>query len=300
VERPVLADLPVVKQKGRLRKRLAPYLLILPGGAWIALLFVIPILVMVSVSLQTGNVEQGFAQTFHFQTYADGVKLYAPQLIRSIEYGSIATLAALVIAFPMAYWIAFYGGRQKSTYLLLLLLPFFVSFVIRTLSWEFILSDDGILFGPLKSWHVLPQDFHVLATPFAVICGLTYNFFPFMALPLYVALERLDRRLIEAAADLYATRREVFTKVIFPLAMPGVFAGILLTFIPAAADFVNSSILGGPKTTMIGNIIQTQFLNNFNYPMASALGFIVMAVLLLAVFLYARGLGGEQIKEFVA
>lgn len=283
-----------------MRKKVAPYLLILPGGGYLVLFFLVPILVMVSVSLQTGNVETGFSQTFHWQTYVDGIKAYSPQLIRSVEYGLIATFASLIIAFPMVYWIAFYGGRQKSTFLLLLLLPFFVSFVIRTLSWEFILADDGILFGPLKDLGVFPRDYHVLATPFAVICGLTYNFFPFMALPLYVALERLDRRLVEAAADLYASKREVFTKVILPLAMPGIFAGFLLTFIPAAADFVNSSVLGGPGTTMIGNIIQTQFLSNFNYPMASALGFIVMTVLLVGIFIYVRTVGGEQVKEFVA
>jgi spermidine/putrescine transport system permease protein len=283
-----------------MRKKLAPYLLILPGGGYLLLLFVVPLLVMVSMSLQEGNIEQGFTQTFHFQRYADGVDLYSAQLLRSVQYGLIATIASLVIAFPMVYWIAFYGGRQKSTFLLLLLLPFFVSFVIRTLSWEFILADDGILFGPLKDLGLLPNDYHVLATPFAVVCGLTYNFFPFMALPLYVALERLDRKLVEAASDLYASKVEVFTKVILPLAMPGVFAGVLLTFIPAAADFVNASILGGPGTTMIGNIIQTQFLSNFNYPMASALGFIVMAVLLLGIFLYVRTVGGEQVKEFVA
>jgi spermidine/putrescine transport system permease protein len=282
------------------RKRLAPYLLILPGGGWLFLFFLVPLFVMVSVSLQEGNVETGFTQTFHFQRYLDGIDLYSTQLLRSVEYGSIATIASLIIAFPMVYWIAFYGGRQKSTFLLLLLLPFFVSFVIRTLSWEFILADDGILFGPLKDFGLLPRDYHVLATPFAVVCGLTYNFFPFMALPIYVALERLDRKLVEAAADLYASKVEVFTKVILPLTMPGVFAGVLLTFIPAAADFVNASILGGPGTTMIGNIIQTQFLNNFNYPMASALGFIVMIVLLLGIFLYVRTVGGEQVKEFVA
>jgi spermidine/putrescine transport system permease protein len=283
-----------------LRKKVAPYLLILPGGGYLVLFFLVPILVMVSVSFQTGNVETGFTQTFHWQTYIDGFKAYSPQLIRSVEYGLIATFASLILAFPMVYWIAFYGGRQKSTFLLLLLLPFFVSFVIRTLSWEFILADDGILFGPLKDLGVFPRNYHVLATPFAVICGLTYNFFPFMALPLYVALERLDRRLVEAAADLYASKREVFTKVILPLAMPGIFAGFLLTFIPAAADFVNASVLGGPGTTMIGNIIQTQFLSNFNYPMASALGFIVMTVLLIGIFVYVRTVGGEQVKDFVA
>ena len=283
-----------------MRKRLAPYLLALPGGGYLALFFLVPLFVMASMSLQEGNVEQGFTQTFNFQRYADAVDLYSPQLVRSVQYGLIATIASLAIAFPMVYWIAFYGGRQKSTFLLLLLLPFFVSFVIRTLSWEFILADDGILFGPLKDLGLFPNDFHVLATPFAVVCGLTYNFFPFMALPLYVALERMDRRLLEAAADLYASRRDVFMKVILPLAAPGIFAGFLLTFIPAAADFVNASILGGPGTTMIGNIIQTQFLNNFNYPMASALGFIVMVVLLLGIFFYVRSVGGEQVKEFVA
>ncbi|MEA2451480.1 MAG: spermidine/putrescine transport system permease protein [Actinomycetota bacterium] len=281
-----------------MRKRLAPYLLIVPGGVWLALFFLVPLLVMLSVSTQTGNIEDGFSQTFHFQNYVDGIKQYAPQLLRSLEYGTIATLAALLIAYPMAYWIAFYGGRNKSTFLLLLLLPFFVSFVVRTLSWEFLLADQGIILGPLKDLGVLPNDFHVLATPFAVICGLTYNFLPFMALPLYVGLERLDRRVVEAAQDLYASKTEVFRKVILPLSMPGVLAGVMLTFIPASADFINASILGGPSTTMIGNIIQTLFLNNFDYPLASALGFVVMAVLLLAMFLYARRVGTDELKEF--
>lgn len=278
--------------------RIGPYLLLLPGGLWIALFFLVPIVIMASVSLQTGSIEEGYTLTWHWQNFTDGVGQYSTQLIRSVEYGLIATVAALVISYPMAYWIAFYGGRRKSSYLLLILLPFFVSFVIRTLSWQFLLADEGILFGPLKSLHLLPADFHVLATPFAVVAGLTYNFLPFMALPLYVALERMDPRLIEAAGDLYASRRQAFVKVVLPLSIPGIFAGVLLTFIPAAADYINASILGGPGTTMIGNIIQTQFLTNFDYPLAASLSFILMAGLLIGVFLYARALGTESIQDY--
>jgi spermidine/putrescine transport system permease protein len=299
----VAVDAPAarVRPKSRLQRRreLVPYALLLPGALWLLLLFLVPIAVMASISLQTGNLLEGFRQTFHFATYLDGIRLFQVQIIRSIEYGSIATLAALVISYPLAYWIAFHGGRNKSTYLLLILLPFFVSFVIRTLSWQFILSDQGILFGPLKALHLLPADFHVLATPFAVICGLTYNFLPFMALPLYVSLERIDHSLVEAAGDLYASRAQAFWRVIFPLSIPGIFAGILLTFIPAAADPLNAALLGGVSTTMIGNVIQTQFLVNSAFPMASALSFILMAGLLLGVFLYARALGTEQIQEYV-
>ena len=282
------------------RKLLAPYVLLLPGGLWLGVLFVVPIAVMASISLQTGNLIEGFRQTFHFATYLDGVRLYRVQLVRSLEFGFIATVASLLISYPMAYWIAFRGGRHKSTFLLLILLPFFVSFVIRVLSWQFILADQGILFGTLKSLGLLPRNFHVLATPFAVVCGLTYNFFPFMALPLYVSLERIDRRLVEAAGDLYASRTQTFLRVVFPLSVPGIFAGILLTFIPAVSDPLNAAILGGIGTTMIGNIIQTQFLVNNAFPMASALSFILMAGLLLGVFAYARVLGTEQVGEYVA
>ena len=262
-------------------------------------LFLIPIAIMASMSLQTGNLLEGFRQTFNFGTYVDAVRLYRVQFVRSLQYGGLASAAALVISYPMAYWIAFRGGRNKSTYLFLILLPFFVSFIIRVLSWQFILADQGILFGPLKSLGLLPQDFHVLATPFAVVAGLTYNFLPFMALPLYVSLERIDRRLVEAAGDLYADRLETFLKVILPLSVPGMFAGFLLTFIPATADYLNAGILGGVGTTMIGNIIQTQFLVNAAYPMASALSFILMAGLLILVFAYARILGTEQIGEYI-
>jgi len=256
-------------------------------------------LIMTSVSLQTGSLEEGFRLTWHFRTYLDVVSRYHAQFVRSLIYGSIASFATLVVSYPVAYWIAFRGGRHKTTYLLLLLLPFFVSFVIRTLAWEFILADDGILLGTLKHLHLIPQSFRLLATSTAVISGIAYNFLPFMALPLYVALEKIDRSVVEAARDLYANRSQVFWRVIFPLSIPGVFAGFLLTFVPAVGDYVNASILGGTNTVMIGNIIQLQFLQNFHYPVAAALSFILMAGLLIGIFAYARVLGARSIEEYV-
>jgi spermidine/putrescine transport system permease protein len=283
-----------------LRARLAPYWLSLPGGLWLAIFFVIPMFFMLSLSLQTGDAVNGFKQTFHWGAYTDTISTYHEQFIRSIVYAVIVTVSALVISYPMAYWIAFRGGRHKSTFLFLVLLPFFVSFVIRTLSWQFILADNGIVLGPLKRLHLLPQDFHVLATSFAVICGLTYNFLPFMVLPLYVALERIDHRLVEAAHDLYASRVEAFRRVVLPLSLPGVFAGVLITFVPVASDFVNATILGGTNTTMIGNVIQTLYLTNNDYPSASALSFTLMGALLLGIFAYARALGTEDFMQAAA
>jgi spermidine/putrescine transport system permease protein len=282
---------------GGRRGRLVPYLVGLPGGLWLAIFFVVPILVMLSLSLQSGNAEQGFRFTWEWSNYADAWEFYHTQFIRSIVYALIVTVLCLVLAYPTAYWIAFYGGARKSTYLFLILLPFFVSFVIRTASWKFILNDQGILLGPLKDAGLLPDDFHVLATSTAVIGGLTYNYLPFMVLPLYVALERIDPSLVEAAHDLFASRSAAFRKVVFPLSLPGVFAGVLITFVPVASDFVNSGILGGTQTTMIGNIIQTVYLNNNDYPLASAMSFMLMAALLIGIFAYARALGTEQVME---
>jgi spermidine/putrescine transport system permease protein len=279
------------------RSRLTPYLVGLPGGLWLAIFFVIPILVMLSLSLQSGNAEQGFRFTWQWSNYADAWEFYHTQFIRSIVYALIVTALCLVLAYPMAYWIAFYGGARKSTYLFLILLPFFVSFVIRTASWKFILNDQGIVLGPLKEAGLLPNDFHILATSTAVIGGLTYNYLPFMVLPLYVALERIDPSLVEAAHDLFASRASAFRRVVFPLSLPGVFAGVLITFVPVASDFVNSGILGGTQTTMIGNVIQTVYLNNNDYPLASAMSFMLMAALLVGIFAYARVLGTEQVME---
>ncbi|NUW46745.1 ABC transporter permease [Nonomuraea rhodomycinica] len=281
-------------------KRLTPYLLALPSWMWLAVFLVVPMAAMASVSLQTGNAIDGFAMTFSFSNYADALGRYSTQLVRSLWYGGLATVAMLVIGYPVAYWIAFKGGSRKSVYLFLLLLPFFVSFVLRTISWGFLLADDGVVFGTLKGWGLLPADFHVLATTVAVVGGLTYNFLPFMILPIYVALERVDPRVVEAAYDLYASRTAAFRRVVLPLSLPGVFAGVLMTFVPATADPVNAQVLGGTGNTMIGNIIQTEYLTNLNYPTASALSFTLMAVLLIGIFIYARALGTENVLEAAA
>ena len=280
-----------------MRSRLAPYLLILPGGLWLAIFFLVPMVAMVSVSLQTGSLETGFTQTFHVQTYVDMINAYHVQLTRSLVYGLMTTLVTILLAYPMAYWIAFNGGRHKSTYLFLILLPFFVTFVIRTISWQFLLADDGIVLGTLKDWGLMPGTFHILATPTAVVGGLVYNFLPFMVLPIYVALERIDRVLIEAASDLYASRREVFRRVILPLSLPGVFAGVILTFVPAAADYVNAQILGGSGQVMIGNVIETLYITNSQYPQASALSSILLGALLIGIFVYARVLGTRDVLD---
>jgi spermidine/putrescine transport system permease protein len=300
VEQHLPTDLLVVnKPRRRLGKRLAPYFLVAPGGLWLLIFFLLPILFMASVSLQTGDLFQGYKLTWHFGTYLDVLKQYHVQFLRSLLYATIATVATLVIAYPMSYWIAFHGGKHKTTFLFMLLLPFFVSFVIRTLAWKFILSDNGIILGTLKSWHLLPESFHLLATSTAVISGIAYNFLPFMALPLYVSLENIDRSVVEASRDLYASEREVFTRVILPLSLPGIFGGILLTFVPAVGDYVNASILGGTNTTMIGNIVQLEFLQNFSYPVAAALSFILMGGLLVGILLYAKFLGTRSLEEYV-
>ncbi|MEU9836640.1 ABC transporter permease [Streptosporangium sp. NPDC048047] len=281
-------------------RRFAPYLLILPGGLWLVIFLVVPMVFMASVSTQEGDVVNGFVQTFNLSIYGDVLSQYGTQFLRSAGYGLVATVISIVLAYPTAYWIAFRGGSRKSTYLLLVLLPFFVSFVLRTVSWKFLLADNGLLLSPLKSLGVVPGDFHVLQTTVAVIGGLVYNYLPFMILPIYVALERVDPRVVEAARDLYAARRQAFTKVVLPLSLPGVFAGVLMTFVPMTADYVNAEILGGPANTMIGNIIQSRFLVNNDYPSAAALSFALMAAMLLGIFAYARALGTENVLEAAA
>jgi spermidine/putrescine transport system permease protein len=283
-----------------LRARLTPYALIFPGGLWLLIFFVVPMATMLSMSLQEGDLISGYSQTWHWQTYVDGFTLYQDQIYRSLEYGFASTVLGIVIAYPIAYWIAFHGRHRKSLYLFLLLLPFFVSFVLRTISWQFILADEGMVLHPLKQMGLLSSDFHILATSPAVIGGLTYNFLPFMVLPIYVALERVDPRVVEASQDLYASRVQTFRRVIFPLSLPGVFAGVLLTFVPASSDYVNATVLGGTQNTMIGNVIQNQYLVNQNYPSASALSFMLMGILLIGIFLYARALGTEDVMTVAA
>ena len=274
---------------------LTPYLLLAPGVLFLTVFFLVPLGFLAYQSLQSGNIDFGYTFTWAWSNYSDALHNYRAQFVRSITYAGIATLLALVISYPVAYWIAFRGGRWKNLLLLFIVAPFFVTYLIRTLAWETILSDNGFVVNTLQTLHVLGPSGRLLATSTAVVTGITYNFLPFMALPLYVSLEQIDGRLIEAAEDLYASKLQAFLRVTFPLSLPGVVAGTLLTFIPAAGDFINAQLLGSPDNHMIGNVIQSKFLELTDYPAAAAMSFILMAGILIAVFLYARLVGTEQL-----
>jgi len=283
----------------RRRRALLPYLLVGPGLAWLLVFFAIPAINQLWVSLQTGTAEQGFAQTWNWQVYPDAVDKYSEHLLRSVQYAGLATVLCLLISFPLAYFIAFKAGRWRNFMLLLIVLPFFTSYLVRTVAWQTILTDDGVVVDVFTRVGLVEGGGRILATTPAVIAGITYNFLPFMALPLYVALEKVDRQLIEAATDLYASRATAFRRVTLPLALPGVFAGTLLTFIPALGDFINAQLLGSSRQYMIGNVIQSQFLTVRDYPVAAALSFVLMAMILIGIFLYARALGTKQLTEAV-
>jgi spermidine/putrescine transport system permease protein len=277
------------------RRGLLPYLLLGPGLIWLVLFFAIPLYYMARVSLEEGSIFEGFHFAWDFQNYADALKNYDTQFIRSFEYAGLSTLIALVVAYPLAYAIAFRAGKWKNALLLAVIVPFFVTYLIRTLSWQTILDDNGAVVDFLRFIGVLGDDGRILATSAAVIAGITYNFLPFMILPLYASLERIDPRMLEAGYDLYGTRRAVFTRVTLPLSMPGVVAGVLLTFIPAAGDFINAELLGTPQQTMIGNVIQSRYLEVTDYPTAAALSFILMAIILVLVLAWARFAGTESL-----
>ncbi len=326
----------------RPRRGLVPYLLLLPGIGWLLVFYLYPALQLFLVSLWTGNITDGYQQTWNWGIYGESVAEYWPWILRSAEYGGLATILAFLLGYPLAYTIAFKGGRYKNLLLFMVIAPFFTSFLLRTISWKIILADSGIALGPLKDVGLLDEDFRLLATPVAVIAGITYNFLPFMTLPLYVALEKVDVRLLEAAKDLYAGPwrpggtivgavvgaaivaiftiilggdalvpaiigaivgaiigtfliSEAFVRVTFPLSLPGVFAGSLLTFIPAVGDFINAELLGDPRSQMIGNVIQGRFLRIADYPTASALSFILMAAIIAGVLVYARIIGTEEL-----
>jgi spermidine/putrescine transport system permease protein len=274
---------------------LVPYLLLAPGLVWLAIFFVVPLGFLAYQSLEEGSFDFGYSFGWAWDNYWDALSTYDAHLIRSFVYAGIATVLALVISYPLAYWIAFRGGRWKSLLLLAIIAPFFVTYLIRTLAWQNILADDGLVVGFLRDVHVLGESGRLLATSTAVVAGITYNFLPFMALPLYVSLEQVDQRLIEAAQDLYASRAKAFLRVTLPLSLPGVFAGTLLTFIPAAGDFINAQLLGTPRNHMIGNVIQSKFLELIDYPAAASLSFVLMAAILAMVLLYARALGSERL-----
>jgi spermidine/putrescine transport system permease protein len=283
----------------RRRRALVPLVLLAPGLLWLAIFYALPALNQLYVSLQEGSLERGYAFTGNFGIYAEMISRYDEQLLRSIGYAATATVLALIISFPLAYFIAFKAGRWKNLLLLMIILPFFTSYLVRTVAWQTILFDDGPVVGFLQATGLLAEDGRLLATRTAVITGITYNFLPFMALPLYVSLEKVDRRLVEAATDLYASRATAFRKVTLPLAVPGILAGSLLTFIPAVGDFVNAQLLGTSRQYMIGNVIQSKFLVIIDYPGAAALSFLMMGVLLVMIFFYVRLLGSRNLQEAV-
>ncbi len=341
-------------------RRAVPYVLLLPGLIWLILFFVIPNVPMFLYSLSEGR---AFTPTFQqppevwaWWNYPESVTRYADNFRNSIVYGGLATIFTVLIGYPLAYAIAFRGGQYKNLLLFLVIAPFFTSFLIRTISWKIILGNNGPILTILRDvLGIVPQNFNLLFTPLAVVTGLTYEFLPFMVLPLYVSIEKVDVRLIEAARDLYAGPwrprgttigailggllglaiaiglgyaeltgpeanpavavigaaigaligggiahlfvTEAFVRITFPLTLPGLFAGSLLVLIPAVGDFVNAELLGNPKTLMIGNVIQSRFLNQNDYPTASALSFILMAAILVAIVIYARALGTDELQN---
>lgn len=335
------------------RRRVAPYVLMAPGLLWLLLFFVLPNIQMLLMSLSSGRISTGFDLTWDFGNYVDAVSSFPDQFRNSLVYGGLATLLCFLIGYPLAYGIAFRGGRYKNLLLFLVIAPFFTSFLIRTISWRIILGNDGPFLSIVRdALGLVPANFSIIGTPLAVVSGITYQFLPFMVLPTYVALEKIDRRLVEAARDLYAGPwrpggaivggaigaillvvmgaaltyvplavenlagilvvagvgaaigalvgwflvSEAFVRVIWPLSLSGVFAGGILTFIPAIGDFVNVELLGNPRTQMIGNVIQNRYLAQNDYPTAAALSFLLMAGILVAIFVYARLLGTEELS----
>jgi spermidine/putrescine transport system permease protein len=276
------------------RRRIVPYFLLGPGTIWLVVFFVVPLFYMGYLSLESGVVGSlGFS--WHWANYSEALSLYDTQFVRSFIYAGAATLICLVIAYPLAYTIAFRAGRWRNALLFAVVAPFFTTYLIRTLAWETILSDQSPAVEVLKFIGAVPQDGHVLATGSAVIAGLTYNFLPFMLLPIYASLEQVDERLIEAAKDLYSSAAQAFWRVTLPLSAPGIVAGTLLTFIPAAGDYVNAQFLGSAGNQMIGNVIQSLYKTQLDYPAAAALSFVLMALIMAAVIVYIRFAGSEAL-----
>jgi spermidine/putrescine transport system permease protein len=281
------------------RRRRTPYLLLLPGMAWLTIFFILPVLTLLSTSTQTRpeGAEIGvYTQTLRLANYTDTLSEYAAVFVRSFTYALIATVLALAISYPLAYAIAFKSGRWRNLLLVLVVAPFFVSFLLRTIAWKQILADQGWVADALRTVHVLGSEGRIINTAPAVVIGITYNFLPFMILPIYASLERVDPRLMEAAGDLYANALTTLRKVTFPLSLPGVVAGTLLTFIPAAGDYVNAALLGDPvHTTMVGNVIDSRFLKVVDYPTAAVLSVSLMVAILVLVGLYIRRAGTEEL-----
>jgi spermidine/putrescine transport system permease protein len=274
------------------RRRIVPYGLLGPGAIWLVLFFVVPMYYMGQMALRSGSLETGgFTLTWEWSNFADSLSGHEEQLVRSFLYAGSATLIALAIAYPLAYAIALRAGRWKLLLLFAVIAPFFTTYLIRTIAWKTILADSSPAVEVLQFLQLVPQDGRVLATGGAVVAGLTYNFLPFMILPIYASLERMDVRLIEAAKDLYASSTKAFLKVTLPITAPGIVAGVLLTFIPAVGDYVNALLLGGTGQAMVGNVIQSLYLQQRDYPEAAALSFLMMLAILVVVAIYLRVAG---------
>jgi spermidine/putrescine transport system permease protein len=287
---------PVVDGENAKRRRWG-WLLLIPGMLWLAIFFLFPTVQLFFTSLYdpTGSYISGYAMTWHVGNYVDAIVDTSNLFVRSFMYAGITTFVCLLLAYPLAYAIAFKSGRWKNVMLVLVIAPFFTSFLLRTLSWRAILADQGPVTSFLQTIAILPDDGRLLATPIAVIAGLVYNFLPFMTLPLYASLDKVDYRLIEAAGDLYSSPFTGFRKITLPLSLPGVVSGTLLTFIPASGDYINAELLGTPKQYMIGNRIQAAFLTEHNYPLAASLSIILMVVVVLMVIVYVRRAGTEEL-----
>ena len=277
-----------------LRRRFIPYALLTPGALWLIIFFLIPMYFMGEMARRSGALETGgFTFTWEWSNFSEALDGRGEQIVRTFFYTGTATVLALLIAYPLAYAIALKAGRWKLLLLFAVIAPFFTTYLIRTIAWKTILADPSPVVDLLKTLQVVPEDGRVLATGGAVIAGLTYNFLPFMILPIYASLERIDLSLIEAAKDLYASAREAFLRVTLPLTAPGIVAGVLLTFIPAFGDYVNAALLGGTNQAMIGNKIQSLYLVERDYPEAAALSFLMMAAVLITVLIYIRLAGTE-------
>jgi len=286
---------PAPDRRADRRRRLVPYLLLAPGIAWLLVFFFVPMFTLFQTSLQEGSIQQGYVLTWRWANYTEALSTFSSQYLRSFFYAAVATVAALLLGYPLAYFIAHRAGRWRNLFLLLVIMPLLVSFLVRTLAWKIILADQGPVVEGLKAVGALPASGRLLATSWAVVAGLMYNYLPFMILPLYASLEKIDPRLIEAAQDLYSSPFTAFRKVTLPLSLPGVVAGTLLMFIPAAGDFVHARFLGTPSQYMIGNVIESRFLVVLDYPTAAALSFVLMATILVLVVTYLRRVDVEQV-----
>ena len=281
-----------------MRKIRTPYLLLLPGFAFLFTFFILPIINLAQTSTQTriaGGDTGEYEQTLRFANYFDAFVENREQFTRSFVYALLATLLALAISYPLAYAIAFKSGKYKNVLLVLVVAPFFTSFLLRTIAWKQILGEEGFVVPTLRTFGVIGENTTLTSTSFAVVMGMTYNFLPFMTLPLFASIDRIDPKPLEASGDLYANGITTFRKVTLPLSMPGVVAGTLLTFIPAAGDYVNAAILGSPNTKMLGNVIESRYFRIVDYPTAAALSFTLMIAILILVTLYIRKAGTEEL-----